>query len=59
MSLGLTFAGFYALKPPVTNVAVAGTRAVLKPSTTRSTTTDSARSLERAALWARHRITKR
>ena len=56
ISLELTFAGLHALKPPVSNVYIAGTSAVLKPSTTRSTTTDSAGFLKRAALQARHRI---
>ena len=56
LSLELTFAGLHALKPPVINVSVAGTSTVLKPSTTRSATTDSAGFPERAALWARHRI---
>lgn len=45
------FAGFRALKPFVINVPVAGTSTILIPSTTRSTTTDSAGFLERAALW--------
>ena len=52
----LTFAGRHALKPPVINIFVAGTSAVVKPSTTRSATTASAGFLERAALWARHRF---
>ena len=56
ISLQLTFASLNALKPPVINVSVAGTPAVLKPSTTRSATTDSAGFPERAALWARDRI---
>ena len=54
--LGLTFAGLHALKPPVINDSVAGTSAVLKPSTARSATTESAVFLERAAFWTRHRI---
>ena len=53
LSPGLTFAGLHALKPPVIDVSVAGTSAVLKPSTARSATTDSAGFLEGAALWAR------
>ena len=39
---GLTFAGLGALKPRVISVAVAGTSAVLIPSTSRSAATDSA-----------------
>ena len=57
--LGLTFAGLHALKPPVINVSVAGTSAVLEPSTARSATTDSAGFPERAALWAHHRANNR
>ena len=53
--LELTFASLHALRPPVISVPVADTSAVLKPSTTRSATTDSAGFLERAALRARHR----
>ena len=55
-AFGLTFAGLHALRPPVINVSVAGTPAVLEPSTPRSATTGSARFPERAALWARHVI---
>ena len=51
-----TLAGFHSLGPPVINVSVAGTPAVLEPSTSRSATTDSAGLLKLAALWARHRI---
>ena len=54
ISLALTLAGLHALKPPVIDVSVAGPSTVLKPSTARSTTTDSAGFLEHAALWARH-----
>ena len=54
LSLELTFAGLHALKPPVINVSVACTSAVLKPITARSTTTDSAGFLESAAVWARY-----
>ena len=50
IGLGLTFTGLHALKPPVSNVSVAGTSAVLVPSTARSATTASAGFLERAAL---------
>ena len=50
ISLELTFAGLHALRPHVINVSVAGTSAVLKPSTARSATTDSAGFLERTAL---------
>ena len=46
----LTFAGLRALKPTVISVFVADTSAFLKPSTTRSATTDSAGFLERAAF---------
>ena len=38
------------------NIAVAGTSAVLKPSTTRSATADSTGFLERATLGAPYRI---
>ena len=55
-SIGLTFAGLHALKPPVISVSVASTSAVLIPSTARSATTDNSGFLELAALWARHRI---
>ena len=57
--LGLTFAGRHALKPLVINVVLASTTAVPIPSTARSAATDSARFQERAALWARHRISDR
>ena len=53
----LTFAGLYALKPPVVHVSVADTSAVLIPSTTRSATTDSAGLPKLAALWALHLMT--
>ena len=52
INLELTVASLDALKPPVTNVPVADTSTILKPSTARSATTDSAGFLERAALWA-------
>ena len=55
-SLERTFAGCHALRPPVINIFVADTSAVLIPSTARSAATDSAGLLERAALRARHRI---
>ena len=58
-SIELTFAGLHALKPPVINVSVAGSSAVLKPSTARSATTDSARFSELAALWTHHRVHNR
>ena len=54
VSLGLTRAGLLALKPPVISVSVAGTSAVLVPSTARSAATDSAGFPERATLCARH-----
>ena len=57
-SLGLTFAGLDAFKPPVLRVPVADTSTILVPSTTRSATTDSAGFLKRAALWT-HRLTGR
>lgn len=44
------FAGLDALNPAVSNVSVAGTSAVFKPSTTRSATTGSTGFLERATL---------
>ena len=50
-----TFAGLDALRPPVTNVSVAGTSADLKPSTARSATTDFTGFLESATLWTRYR----
>ena len=58
-NIELTFAGLHAIRPDVTDVPVVGSSAVLKPSTTRSATTDSAGFLEYAALWARHRINDR
>ena len=59
LSLALTLAGLHAFKPPVINVSVAGTPTVLKPSTARSATTDSAGFLEGAALWARQHVSDR
>ena len=59
VTLGLTFAGLRALRPAVINVFVANTSTIFIPSTARSATTDSAGFLERAALWARHRIRDR
>ena len=56
IGLELTFADLDALRPPVINVPVADTSAILKPSTARSATTDSAGFLERATPSARHRI---
>ena len=58
ISLGLTFAGLNAVKPPVISVSFAGTSAVLIPRTARCATTNSAGFLERAALWARHLIAR-
>ena len=55
----LTFAGLHAFRPPVMNVSVASTSAVLVPSTTGSAATDSAGFLERAARWARDPISNR
>ena len=51
--LELTFARRHALKPLVVNVFVAGTSAVLKPSTPRSATAVSAGFRERAAPGTR------
>ena len=56
VNIELTFAGLHALKPPAINSCVAGTSAVLIPSTARSATTDSAGFLKHAALFTRHRI---
>ena len=54
--LELTYASRNALEPPVINVSVARTSTILKPSTARSATTDSAGFRKRATLWAIHRI---
>ena len=59
LELTFTLAGLHALKPPVINVSVAGTSAVLGPSTARSAATDSTGFPERAALRARHRTNDR
>ena len=49
----VTFAGTQAFDPRVLkNVCVAASSTHLKPSATGSATTDSARFLERATLWA-------
>ena len=56
VSRELTFAGRHAVNPLVINIFVSDTSAVLKPSTTRSTTTFSTGFLERAAFGARHRF---
>lgn len=50
------FAGIHALKPPVINMSVADSSAVLKPSTAGSTTTDSTGFIECATLWAHYLI---
>ena len=50
IGLELTFADLHAFQPPVINVSVADTPAVLVPSTARSAATDSTGFLERAAL---------
>ena len=55
-NIELTFAGLDTLEPSVIRVSVAGTSTIFKPSTVRSATTDSARFLERAALWTRYLI---
>ena len=54
-SLKLTLASIYAFEPPVINVFVPSTSAVLVPSTAGSATTGSPGFLERAALLAHHR----
>ena len=59
VSLKLTFAGLHALRPPVINVSVVDSSAVLEPSTARSATTGSAGFLECTALWAGQRISDR
>ena len=59
IGLELTFAGLHAFRPPVINISVADSSAVLEPSAARSATTDSAGFLERAALWARYLISDR
>ena len=56
INLELTVASLDALKPSVTNVPVADTSTILKPSTARSATTESAGLLKPAALCACHRI---
>ena len=58
-SLGLTFAGLRALRPPVVYVFVCSTAAVLVPSTARGTATDSAGFPKPPALWTRHRTKNR
>ena len=57
--LALTFAGLQTFRPPVLHNFITGPSAVLVPSTPGSATTDSARFLERTALWAGHRISDR
>ena len=42
IDLELTFAGMQAFRPPVINIFVANSSAVLEPSATRSATTDFA-----------------
>ena len=59
ISLELTFASLHALRPPVVDLCVACTSAVLEPSTARSAATGSAGFHENAAPWARHRIRDR
>ena len=58
MSLGLTFAGLRALRPPVIYVFVYSPSAVLVPSATRSATTDSAGFQKHTALWTHHPANK-
>ena len=57
--LELTLAGFHALRPPVINIFVADTSAVLIPSTARSAATDSAGLRERDTLCTRHSLSDR
>ena len=59
MGIGLTFAGLHALKPLVINASVAGTSAVLVPSTARSATTNFAGLRKLATLWAFHLMSNR
>ena len=54
-NLELTFTRLGAHHPRVFNLSVASTSTLPIPSTARSTTTDSAGFLERAAFWARRR----
>ena len=42
VSLELTFACLYSVKPPITHVSVTNTSTLLVPSATRGTTTGSA-----------------
>ena len=56
VSLALTSACLHALKPSVTNIPVAYSSAVLKPSTARSAATDSPGFLEGPALRTRQHI---
>ena len=51
VNLALTIAGLHTLKPAVLYVSVADNSTILVPRTTRSATTDSTGSLERAAVW--------
>ena len=59
ISVGLTFAGIDALRPPVISVSGAGTPTILVPSATRSTATVSAGFPECTALLARVHIASR
>ena len=59
INIELTFAGLQALRPPVTNVSVACSSAVIIPSTARSATTDYTRLCKHAALRTFHRISDR
>ena len=56
IGLQLTFARIHAFGPPVINIFVAKSAAVLEPSTARSATTGSAGFQESAALWASYRV---
>ena len=58
VSVGLTFTGLGALKPPVISFSAPDTSAVIIPSAARSATTSSAGFLERDTFWARHIIAR-
>ena len=51
-----TFAGLHTLRPHVISLPVAGSSTVLKPSTARSATTDSAGFLELTTPCTNHLI---
>ena len=58
-SLELTFAGLRALEPPVVNISIASTSAVLIPSAARSATTGCAGFLRDAAFGAHNTDSRR